>query len=133
MIEISEEKILEDITVLLMEKLPGELLRLEESTEDGKQLPAFRYAGRQDNLPPGTGLPYVFVEVTEGEYTEKDRIVRNVVYSVNLQLKLTNYGLVWRYFKGIETIINFDSRGYKIMIVKKNTQGELLLRTINWK
>ena len=34
--------------------------------------------GLEETLPPGTGLPYAFVEIEEGEYTEKDRIVKNV-------------------------------------------------------
>lgn len=44
--EIPEEKLMEDMTALLMETLPGELLKIEETFTDGQRLPALRYAGR---------------------------------------------------------------------------------------
>lgn len=101
MIDIPEERILKEITDILMNDLPKVLLELEEQSEDSNRLPPFRYVGLEENLPPGTGLPYAFVEIEEGEYTEKDRIIKNRVYKATIQLKLINCALLWRYFGGI--------------------------------
>ena len=118
---------MEDMTALLMENLPGELLKIEETSTDGQRLPALRYAGREGGFPPGTGFPHAFIEVSEGEYTEKDRIVRNVVYTVKIQVKLADYALVWRYFRGIEEAMQEGVELYRIKLIKKKLDGKLWL------
>jgi hypothetical protein len=67
-----------------MNDLPKVLLELEEQSEDCSFLPPFRYVGLEENLPPGTPLPYAFVEIEEGEYTEKDRIVKKQLYQAKI-------------------------------------------------
>jgi hypothetical protein len=44
----------------------------------------------EENLPPGTACP-MLLEIEEGEYTEKDRIVKNVRYRVRIRVK-SNHG-----------------------------------------
>lgn len=68
--------------------------------------------------------------MSEGEYTEKDRIVRNVVYTVKIQVKLADYALVWRYFRGIEEAMKTGMYLYKIKLIKKDLKGELLMGII---
>ena len=101
MIDIPEERILKEITDLLMNELPKVLLELEEQSEDSIRLPPFRYVGVEEDLPVGMGLPHAFVEIEEGEYTEKDRIVKNVIYRVRITVKLAEKRLIWWYFQGI--------------------------------
>ena len=57
MIDIPEERILKEITDILMNDLPKVLLELEEQSEDSINLPPLRYVGLEEDLPPGTGLP----------------------------------------------------------------------------
>ena len=124
MIDIPEERILKEITDILMNNLPKVLLELEEQSEDSIRLPPFRYVGLEENLPPGTGLPYAFVEIEEGEYTEKDRIVKNIRYRVRLLLKLTEKRLGWWYLAGMKACctgctINESGKDSVIMYVNK--------------
>lgn len=102
MIDIPEEQILKEITDILMNDLPQVLLELEEQSEDSIRLPPFRYVGLEENLPLGTSLPYAFVEIEEGEYTKKDRIVKNVRYCVRIRVKVTEIRLGWWYLAGVK-------------------------------
>ena len=124
MIDIPEERILKEITDILMNDLPKVLLELEEQSEDSIRLPPFRYVGLEENLPPGTGVPYVFVEIKEGEYTEKDRIVKNVRYRVRIKVKAGEKRLGWWYLAGVKTCcggfeINESGRESVILHINK--------------
>lgn len=131
MIVIPEEKLLDDICEILSVKLPPVLLEIEEQCADAMRLPAFRYVGALEKLPTGCGLPYALVEVTEGVYTEKDRIIRNMVNTVKIQVKLADYALVWRYCTAIEEAIrareNDDDR---VTVEKKTVGGEVWIKVL---
>lgn len=125
MVVIPEEALLESISDLLMEKLPAELLAIEEGCRDGVHLEPMRYAGSEGKKPLGIGMPYALITIEEGDYTEKDRIVRNVVYTLKIQLKLADYGLVWRYFRGLQEVLTKQNiRRLKI----ENTQSDGVCR-----
>ena len=126
MIDIPEERILKEITDILMNNLPKVLLELEEQSEDSIRLPPFRYVGLEENLPPGTGLPYAFVEIEEGEYTEKDRIVKNVRYRVRITVKMDISEFFWFYLNGIEKTLINGRVSQKIRIEKKGNNSLLL-------
>jgi hypothetical protein len=104
MIDIPEERILKEITDILINDLPKVLLELEEQSEDSIRLPPFRYVGLEENLPPGTPLPYALVEIEEGEYTEKDRIVKSIIYMLKISINYANISLCWRYLAGIRIV-----------------------------
>ena len=114
MIDIPEERILKEITDILMNDLPKVLLELEEQSEDSIRLPPFRYVGLEENLPPGTGLPYAFVEIEEGEYTEKDRIVKNVRYRVRVIITIRDNFNLWYYCYAINFLITKIHKTYQI-------------------
>jgi hypothetical protein len=121
MIDIPEERILKEITDILMNDLPKVLLELEEQSEDSIRLPPFRYVGLEENLPPGTGLPYAFVEIEEGEYTEKDRIVKNVRYRVRITVKIGDQQLCWWYLSGVKACLE------RFKVTKSNKESVILL------
>jgi len=101
---------------------------LSEGCGDGVHLEPLRYAGSEGKKPLGIGMPYALISVEEGEYTEKDRIIRNVVYSVKIQLKLADYGLVWRYFRGINEILSFLMiNGYRLWVEKQKFTGDIII------
>ena len=133
MIDIPEERILKEITDILMNDLPKVLLELEEQSEDSIRLPPFRYVGLEANLPPGTSLPYAFVEIEEGEYTKKDRIIKIEKLKIKLRVKLENITYCWKYLLGVRTIfqgkkyyflentrINGNEISYQVNIVYMN-------------
>jgi len=118
MIDIPEERILKEITDILMNDLPKVLLELEEQSEDSIRLPPFRYVGLEENLPPGTGLPYAFVEIEEGEYTEKDRIVKKQLYGIIITIKLGSINSFSYYFHGLCSIYQSKTLNLKINYLK---------------
>ena len=129
MIEIPEEQILKEIRDLLMNELPKVLLELEEQSEDSIRLPPFRYVGLEDSLPVGTGLPNAFVEIEEGEYTEKDRIVKNVIYSLKVMLKLKDLAFLWRYVAGIREVLRQVTKdSWRISFESFTKEGEIHLQ-----
>ena len=128
MIDIPEERILKEITDILMNDLPKVLLELEEQTEDGVKVISFRYAGLAAKVPPGTGLPYALVEVEEGTYSEKDRIVKNQVYRVMITIKTANDEYLWQYLFGIERVFAGVQTTLRVKIVEKKRSGTIQLR-----
>lgn len=131
MIEITEEKLLKDISDFLMNDLPKVLVEIEEQSEDGRRLPQFRYVGAPEKLPPGTGLPQAFVEIEDAILTEKDRIIKNVIYSLKITVKLAELGLIWRYFACLEKVLyqkKIDT--YRIQVINKSRTGSLLIKVI---
>lgn len=121
---IPEEQLVTDITDLLNNELPTVLLTLEEESSDSKRLPSFRYVGAAACLPVGTGFPYALIEIEEGLYTEKDRIIKNVTYKVTITLKLADYGLVWCYFAGIKRVVEQPTlENWRIHIDHTNKLG----------
>ena len=130
MIDIPEERILKEITDILMNDLPKVLLELEEQSDDSIRLPSFRYVGLEENLPPGTGLPYAFVEVEEGTYCEKDRIVKNRIYRVMITIKTASEEFLWQYLFGIERVIAGVQTTLRMKIVEKKRNGTIHLRIV---
>ena len=130
MIDIPEERILKEITDILMNDLPKVLLELEEQTEDGVKVISFRYAGLAAKVPPGTGLPYALVEVEEGTYSEKDRIVKNQVYRVMITIKTANDEYLWQYLFGIERVFAGVQTTLRVKIVEKKRSGTMELRIL---
>ncbi len=130
MIDIPEERILNEITDILMNDLPKVLLDLEEQSEDSIHLPPFRYAGLKENIPPGTGLPYAFVEIEDGEYTEKDRIVKNRIYRVVIMIRSTREDYLWHYLYGIERAFSGAQTMIKVKITKQDRKGIMEIRVV---
>lgn len=128
MIEISEETLIADISSLLMNALPEILINIEEQSDDAVKLPPFRYAGTRENLPTGTGYPYVILDIEESTYTTKDRIIKNVVYSLQLTIKLADTSTIWRYNAAIKTVIKNSEKNYRIDTEKTSKDGIIILQ-----
>lgn len=130
-ITIPEEKILQDLCVLLMDELPKTLLDIEEQTEDGIHLAPLRYAGSPKIFTPGTGFPHAFVEIEDATLTEKDRIIRNVIYTLKITMKLSDPDLLWRYFMGIEDVLKQTGiEETRTQVISKKQTGILMIRVI---
>lgn len=110
MIDIPEERILKEITNILMNDLPKVLLELEEQSEDSIRLPPFRYVGTREKLSVGIRTPYALLKIDEGIYATKDRIIKNVVYTIQITLKLVDTSSFWCYNAAIKTVIVQNSK-----------------------
>ena len=120
MIDIPEERILKEITDILMNDLPKVLLELEEQSEDSIRLPPFRYVGLEENLPPGTSLPYAFVRIEDGIYTTKDRILQKLIFNVTIEVLLNNKGLFYKYYHASHTCIQVNIEDWMITLFRKD-------------
>ena len=128
MIDIPEERILKEITDILMNDLPKVLLELEEQSEDSIRLPPFRYVGLEENLPPGTSLPYAFVEIEEGTNNIKDRIINNVIYKLQVIFTPATPRTIWYYTSAIITVIKNSEKDYIVNIEKKSKDGVIVFK-----
>ena len=129
--EIQDEKLITDISELFIKELPKYLFEFEKDSGYEGRLPPFRYIGPPEKLPLETGKPFALVEIVEGEYTEKDLPARNTVYQVKIQLKLSDFYMVWRYFAGISMVLNETGiEGCRMTEEKNNKNGEMWLSVV---
>ena len=124
MIDIPEPTIEAEIKRMLQEDLPEVLLNIEEESSESLRLPAFRYVGPIDEMPRGTGLPYALVEVVEGEYSVKDRIVKNRVLTAMVGVYCERKRALRLYYAGIEAVMD----GRRFRVVKKSVDGGVEIR-----
>lgn len=111
-----------------MNELPEILMVIEEQSDDTVKLPPFRYAGACENLPAGTRFPYALLDIEEGTYNTKDRIIKNVIYTLQLTLKLADTSTIWRYTAAIKTVIKNSEQNYRIDIEKTSKAGLIVLQ-----
>lgn len=111
-----------------MNELPEILMEIEEQSDDAVKLPPFRYAGTTENFPTGTGYPYALLDIEEGTYTTKDRIIKNVIYALQLTIKLADKTTIWRYIIAIKTVIIKSDKNYWIDIEKTSKDGMIALQ-----
>ena len=130
--QIPEERLLEDMIDLLDNCLPSKLHEFEEMTEDGEQLPPMNYVGIPEDMPTGTMEPYAFVEVSDGSYTMKDRIIRNNVFKVKIELNIQKKKLVWRYFTALRKAFDESehSEGWRIREEKHEKSGKMVIEVV---
>jgi hypothetical protein len=82
---LSEEAVFLKLLSLCRDVLPEYIEEVNEQHNDGVILPLFTgVAAENGSRTP----PYLKLEITGGEYTEKDRIIGNTVYAVELEFVL---------------------------------------------
>lgn len=128
MIEVFEETLIADISNLLMNELPEVLMEMEEQSDDSLKLTPFRYAGTRENLPTGTVFPYALLDVEEGTYTAKDRIIKSVIYTLQITIKMTDTKIIWRYITAIKTALKNSEKNYRIYIDKTSKDWIIVLQ-----
>jgi hypothetical protein len=111
-----------------MNELPEILLELEEHSEDGINLSPFRYAGIRDKLPTGTSYPYALLDIEEGTYTTKDRIIKSVIYTLQITIKMVDTGPLWRYITAIKTALNNSEKQYRLDIERTSNVGIIVYK-----
>ncbi len=114
MIEIPEERLLSRVKDILSDEFPRRLRDIEERVSDAVRLPPFRYISTDGKLPPGTPLPFAIISLEAWSPEVKDRIIRNILYSVCISYSLCDPSLVWRYNQGIRESLDSLRDEYRL-------------------
>ena len=81
----SFEPIYKELEYLLIQKLPECIDKTNKEHNDGIILKSFENKSLEENC---IKTPSFIFSVEETEYSEKDRIVENTIYTVSIELKL---------------------------------------------
>lgn len=81
----SFEPIYKELEYLLIQKLPEYIEKVNKEYNDGIILKPFENTSLSENC---IKTPSFIFNMEETEYSEKDRIVENTIYTVSIELKL---------------------------------------------
>ena len=81
----SFEPVYKELEYLLIQKLPDYIEKINKEHNDGIILKPFENKSLEENC---IKTPSFIFSVEETEYSEKDRIVENTIYTVSIELKL---------------------------------------------
>ena len=117
------EPVYKELENLFINKLP-EYEKINKEHNDGIILKPFENKSLEENC---IKTPSFSFKIEETEYEEKDRIVENTIYTISLEIKLTQFYEsqiieMWRYIETINRIITEEAKDYKyqIMNMKSN-------------
>lgn len=104
----SFEIVYKELEYLLIQKLPENIEKTNKEHNDGIILKTFENKSLEENC---IKTPSFTFNIEETEYSEKDRIIENTVFSISLEIKLQphtekTYILFWRYVESIENLID---------------------------
>lgn len=81
----SFEPVYKELEYLLIQKLPKCIEKINKEYNDGIILKPFENKSLEENC---IKTPSFIFNIEESEYSEKDRIVENTIYTVSIELKL---------------------------------------------
>lgn len=81
----SFEPVYKELEYLLIQKLPDYIEKINKEHNDGIILKPFENKSLEENC---IKTPSFIFSVEESEYSEKDRIIENTIYTVSIELKL---------------------------------------------
>lgn len=104
----SFEIVYKELEYLLIQKLPESIEKINKEHNDGIILKPFENKSLEENC---IKTPSFTFDIEETEYSEKDRIIENTVFSISLEIKLqphieNKHILLNRYYEAIEMTIN---------------------------
>ncbi len=79
------EPVYKELEYLLIQKLPECIDKINKEHNDGIILKPFENKSLEENC---IKTPSFIFSIEESEYSEKDRIVENTIYTVSIELKL---------------------------------------------
>ena len=99
----SFEIVYKELEYLLIQKLPESIEKINKENNDGIILKPFENKSLEENC---IKTPSFTFNIEETEYSEKDRIIENTVFSIRLEIKLPSYIenkviLLYRYLEAI--------------------------------
>lgn len=115
----SFEPVYKELEYLLIKKLPENIEKINKEHNDGIILKFFENTTLEENC---IKTPSFIFNVEETEYSEKDRIIENTVFSISLEIKLQTYTenriiLLCRYLEAIEKTLSDNENWLECKIV----------------
>ncbi len=119
----SFENVYKELEDLIINKLPDNIEKINQEHHDGIILKPLQNIKLEENC---IKTPSFSFNLEETEYTEKDRIIENTIYTISLEMKLApdmqKAIILYRYFEAVEmTIKECESfQEIKIMNIRGN-------------
>ena len=120
----SFEPVYKELEYLLIQKLPDYIEKINKEHNDGIILKTFENKSLEENC---IKTPSFIFNIEETEYSEKDRIIENTVFTVSLEIKLQPNTekrtiIFWRYFEAIQKMLSDEECNYLLEIkrIKEN-------------
>jgi hypothetical protein len=105
MIQMNELEIIRELTDLIVSSFSEYLVHAEEEMPEPLHLPPLRYIGTRQNLPPTMTGPHLLIELETAEPTIKDRIIKQTVYYVTMQLREIPQDPLYFYVAALKTLL----------------------------
>lgn len=125
----SFEIVYKELEYLLIQKLPESIEKINKEHNDGIILKPFENKSLEENC---IKTPSFTFNIKETEYSEKDRIIENTIFSISLEIKLqphteNKHILLNRYYEAIEmTIIEYE--GWQEIKILSSRENKVFIR-----
>ena len=124
----SFEPVYKELEYLLIQKLPEYIEKINKEHNDGIVLKTFENTSLEENC---IKLPSFTFNIEETEYSEKDRIIENTVFTVNLEIKLPPNTeektiILWRYFEAIRYLV-LETESQNLYKIEKQIGNKIFL------
>ena len=117
---------LTEVDRIIADVLPDEIKKINEKYNDGILLRDFT---GNTITKENCSLPYLKVTCSSCEITEKDRILRNEVYSLKIEIMAAQQNEMWqiysRYGEAIENAMNVENDVWNMIVIKSFKQNYL--------
>lgn len=128
----SFEPVYKELEYLLIQKLPDYIEKINKEHNDGIILKPFENKSLEENC---IKTPSFIFNIEETEYSEKDRIIENTIYTISLEIKLPSNTedeqiTFWRYTEAVIKMIYGEDTKY-FFEVSKMKRNFLYLRVCN--
>lgn len=128
----SFEPVYKELEELLIQKLPEYIEKINKEHNDGIILKPFENTSLSENC---IKTPSFIFNMEESEYSEKDRIIENTIYTISLEIKLPSNTedeqiTFWRYTETVIKMIYGEDTKYYFE-VSKMKRNFLYLRVSN--
>ena len=125
----SLEIVYKELEYLLIHKLPENIEKTNKEHNDGIILKTFENKSLEENC---IKTPSFTFNIEETEYSEKDRIIENTVFSISLEIKLQPHTekksiLFWRYVESIENLID-EYESDNLFGIYKTEKNKIFIR-----
>ena len=116
----SFESIYKELKELFIQKLPDYIEKINKEHNDGLILKPFANTTLSEDCIKAPSFAF---NIEESEYSEKDRIIENTIFTVSLELKLQpemkqKSIIFWRYVEAIQRLLEETESEYLYEIIR---------------
>lgn len=118
------DTVYEELENLLIKKLPEFIEKINKQHKDGLIIKTFENTSLEENC---IKTPSFTFNIEESEYSEKDRIIENDIYTVSLEIKFNSYTknkiiFFYRYVEAIQKMFDEEEKlnQYEVIKIKEN-------------